>query len=380
MGTDIPDAIKQLYQDKQGVYFTNTANSTQLHIALVEPAHPIIRSHGRHVYGAYDQESICINIDDYNRQVGDLRLTTRFEMGKRVGESLWKDIFHRHREVTNTYHEAMGKSHPLTLIFETPRGKLTNLPLEFMRLPGTSKYLVLEHPFVRFVNEIIPRRAVISPNFMALKNKLKILLIASNTEPPIDGVDSEIKHLEDLFKEPKHKKFIELTVIPTIHASIDRIEKELKGDYDIVHYAGHGIHNSQSPEESCLFFWEKRNKQGRVIPMQATKLTYLLQQSDSIRLVYLSCCNGTSTEGEIKLQDDDFLGLADSVLMAGVPAVLGYRWPVNDKRAKDLALAFYKSLLEQGDPEIALWKSRSQLAADDRNDLTWLSPIFISQR
>jgi hypothetical protein len=44
-----------------------------------------------------------------------------------------------------------------------------------------------------------------------------------------------------------------------------------------------------------------------------------------------------------------------------------------------MALAFYRSLLEQGSPEIALWSARCELAALDKDDLTWLSPILIHQ-
>jgi len=111
--------------------------------------------------------------------------------------------------------------------------------------------------------------------------------------------------------------------------------------------------------------------------MTAAELKMLLGQSE-VRLVYLSCCYGTATGASQTSLDDDFLGLADAVAQAGVPSVLGFRWPVSDDGARRLALAFYKSLLEQGSPEIALWNARCELAIN-RNDTTWLSPVLIHQ-
>ena len=79
------------------------------------------------------------------------------------------------------------------------------------------------------------------------------------------------------------------------------------------------------------------------------------------------------------LLDDDFLGIADSLVQASVPAVLGYRWPVSDSGATTLALAFYKSLAKQGQIDTALLDARCKVAAQDRDDITWLSPILIMQ-
>jgi CHAT domain-containing protein len=150
-----------------------------------------------------------------------------------------------------------------------------------------------------------------------------------------------------------------------------------KRSYDIIHYAGHGWYEPESPEKSSIYFWTEENRQGDVVPMRATELRMLLEHSGA-RLVYLSCCYGTASSGKVTLLDDDFLGLADAAVQAGVPSVLGFRWPVSDNGARQLALAFYKSLLAQGSPEFALWNARCELAID-RDDTTWLSPILVHQ-
>ncbi len=77
--------------------------------------------------------------------------------------------------------------------------------------------------------------------------------------------------------------------------------------------------------------------------------------------------------------DDDFLGVAEGIINAGVPSVLGYRWPVSDEGAMLLATAFYESLVKQGHLDTALLDARREVAMLDRDDITWLSPILIMQ-
>jgi CHAT domain-containing protein len=105
----------------------------------------------------------------------------------------------------------------------------------------------------------------------------------------------------------------------------------------------------------------------------------MLLRDSNVRFVYLSCCRGTTTSAAANLVDNDFLGIADGIIHAGVPAVLGFRWPVSDSGAKTLALEFYTSLAKQGQLDTALLDARREVATRNRDDITWLSPILIMQ-
>jgi CHAT domain-containing protein len=242
-------------------------------------------------------------------------------------------------------------------------------------------YLVLKHPIVRFIYGATPERNAISPQFLASVqqpsiNKLRILLIASNTKPAIPGVDAEIELLSNLFEQ---FDFVEVTKIPTNEASCARVERELAcKNYDIVHYAGHGFFDWTNPESSHLVFWKEKNYKGGTVYMSSNQLNILLKSS-AVRFFFLSCCNGTDSGNEDNQLDDDFLGIADAVIHSGVPTVLGYRWPVSDQRAIELAAYFYRSLLRHGRPDLALWQARTALYASNPNDMTYISPIMIHQ-
>ncbi len=357
------------------LWFQRVGDATQLSMSL-SPGRPlVVRASGRHVCSVFTPKVLQVSIDRYARKADIARQDAsnlRFHV-KEIGRELWRDVFTEHPEVNRAYLEACAKSRLVSLLVEISRECL-GLPFEFMYSDNPSEYLVLQHPFARFLCEASPKREGISPQMLALTEKLHVLIIASNTLPPVDGVDAETRELSNFFK----RQNFEVKLVPTEQATRERVREELRaGQYDVLHYAGHGSYGVQSPEESSLYFWEKENERGSVVPMTATELKMLLGQSEA-RLVYLSCCHGAASGNQAALLDDDFLGLADATIQAGVPSAIGFRWPVSDAGARKLAMTFYQSLLEQGSPEIALWSARCE-SAIDRNDTTWLSPILIHQ-
>jgi CHAT domain-containing protein len=227
------------------------------------------------------------------------------------------------------------------------------------------------------------KRAAISPsllNHLARQGEeLRVLLVASNTEPFIPGVDEEIRSLETFLRQVFEEKGFSVNVktIFSDQATYETMREELsESKYHIFHYAGHGFYDPQSPEQSCLFFWEQNNCKGAVRKLSVSEMNILLGGSN-LQFVYLSCCLGGHTGDKTHLLDDDFLGIADGMIQAGVPAVLGFRWPVSDSSAKELALAFYSSLANQGQLDVALFHARRLIASRDRDDITWISPVLI---
>ena len=377
IGAQILKTITEAHKETKRLKFERTSDATQLSLSFTVGQPLVLRAYGHYVCSTRTSNVLRMAIERYARRTELARKDVsdwRFQV-KGIGCDLWRDIFAEHPEAERAYIEARAKSRSLSLLFETPR-EFLRVPLEFICSETPPEYLILQHPIARFVHDATPKRGAISPSTLALTKRLRVLIIASNTQPQIDGVDAEA---QALYKYLQRQEFIPISVrlIPTEHATYEHVREELrKGSYDIIHYAGHGSYNGASPEESNLYFWTDKNKQGAVVPMKASELKMLLERSEA-RLVYLSSCYGTTTGAQAALLDDDFLGLADAVVQAGVPSVLGFRWPVSDDGARRLALAFYRSLLEQGSPETALWSARCELATINRSDTTWLSPILI---
>jgi CHAT domain-containing protein len=272
----------------------------------------------------------------------------------------------------------------LKLTFITPR-QFLNLPLEFLN--DGSDYLVLRYPMKRLVTGIHTRAnlgiADLLAELQGKHEKLQILLVASNTKPAIDNVDNEGEELYENLKTTVATNRVSIDYLPTEQATYDEILNRLKGcKYHIVHYAGHASHHQSSPEKSSLYFWEKRYRQGtrKALPVNILRNT-LRMQGHNLRFVYLSCCSGAATSDQEALLSDNFLGLADGLLLAGVPAVLGFRWPVSDRGARELALSFYDSLFEQCALDTALFNARCKVEGiqESQSPISWLSPVLVAQ-
>jgi CheY-like chemotaxis protein len=301
---------------------------------------------------------------------------------KETGQKLYRLLFEQHSPVINGYHRALGsvtKKQYLHLVFESTR-ELAGVPLEFLFSEDAGGYLTLLHPLVHQIRKVVTRHSPISAEFIrrlvGSGEKLRVLLLISNTKPRIDLIDETGEQLKELLSPVS---WLDLTYVKTEAATYHEVQEMLRGgQHHIVHYVGHGGFHEASPEQSRLFFWEDSNRSGHVMPMTGNELRFLLQDSDT-RLFHLTCCEGTRAGDASDLLDDDYLGIADGIIQAGVPSVLGYRWPVSAGRAQEMTLAFYRSLLRHGSPELALLDARRELAARKKDDLTWASPILIVQ-
>ena len=245
------------------------------------------------------------------------------------------------------------------------RGELDmfRVPFEFLPSKAVREHLVLRHPLARTVigeRVPFPKKPGLSRRFFnelyRRNDSLGILAIASDTPPALPRVDHEVQALADKVPELFKAKKIKVTMkcLPSKDATYEAVVDELKsGKYDVVHYAGHGVYDHEAPEESYLPLRETRGENGGVKPLRVPALRWALEDS-KVRFVYLSCCVGAAQAEPMKLQDYDFLGITDGLLQAGIPSVLGYRWPVGDLGGEKLAVAFYKYLAQEGETDAAL--------------------------
>jgi CHAT domain-containing protein len=70
--------------------------------------------------------------------------------------------------------------------------------------------------------------------------------------------------------------------------------------------------------------------------------------------------------------------LLEAVVDAGVPVVVGNRWPVvDDEDSVNLVVEFYRKLLSGFPPERALWWARRVVR---QSHPSWASAVMIDQR
>lgn len=336
---------------------------------------------------------LSVNISDFSGQTDDLqfhfdaknereRLKWR-SRAKNIGGSLYAQIFAEDTELNGCLAIARERSvnNPLSIVI---RGNQDILRLPIELLPGESGPLITEYPVVRQISNIRNVRTPSIESILETENTpLKVLLIGSNTYPPIPGVDDEINQLKTNFRKLFLSRCIDgdIHVIPTEEASYDNVYEHLKKcKYHIVHYSGHGYHNENEIDESGIFLWEKCDRDGQVRSMPIRILRNLLDKSDT-RLFFLSCCVGakTSDSTSIKLNGNDFQGILDGLVRVGISSVLGYRWNVWDTDASQFANAFYESLLTDFSLDTAILYARRTLQEDNYYSETWASPVLVVQ-
>jgi CHAT domain-containing protein len=96
-------------------------------------------------------------------------------------------------------------------------------------------------------------------------------------------------------------------------------------------------------------------------------------------LFYLSSSVGATVGGQHLLHNNDYIGIIDALVHAGVPIVLAHRWHVTDRGALQFAKYFYKALLETQSPARAALHARTEIYISDPTNETWMSPILVSQ-
>ena len=140
------------------------------------------------------------------------------------------------------------------------------------------------------------------------------------------------------------------------------------GDYQIVHFATHGLINNQHPDLSGVVL-SLVDEKGR--PQNGFLRLYdIYNLKLNADLVVLSACQ-TALGKEIK--GEGLVGLTRGFMYAGAPRVVATLWRIDDRATADMMRRFYESMLKDGlRPSAALRAAQLSMLRDRR----WHSPHF----
>jgi CHAT domain-containing protein len=151
-------------------------------------------------------------------------------------------------------------------------------------------------------------------------------------------------------------------------ASRDLVISQQLSQYRILHFATHGLLNSERPELSGLVFSlvdQEGNPQDGFLRLHEI---YNLQLNAD--LVVLSACE-TGLGKEIK--GEGLIGLTRGFMYSGAPRVVASLWNVDDLATAELMKLFYQRMLKDGMPAgAALRAAQLELSRQKR----WASPYF----
>lgn len=174
--------------------------------------------------------------------------------------------------------------------------------------------------------------------------ELRVLVIADPAAEPelqLPGARAEGRAVVAAIEAFKSRRRID--VVSRIGAAecdpVEILALVLSGDYDVIHYAGHGIFDEQAPQESGWVF-------ARDCVLSPTDI---FQARRVPHLVFANACfsagirEGTAFragDGERRLA-----GLAEAFFERGARNYIGTGWPVDDGVAAEVATTFYREFL-----------------------------------
>jgi CHAT domain-containing protein len=136
----------------------------------------------------------------------------------------------------------------------------------------------------------------------------------------------------------------------------------------IVHVAAHARPNPSEPSRSFLLFAPAGQHEGI---LDAEELLARLNL-DQTKLVVLAAC---SSAGGLPVGPEGVAPLVRPLLAAGVPAVVGTLWDVDDATAKGLMVSFHRHYREGHDVTVALQKAQLEMIrstnAGQQSPFTW---------
>lgn len=151
-------------------------------------------------------------------------------------------------------------------------------------------------------------------------------------------------------------------------ANRDLVTSGSLNQYRMLHFATHGLLNSQTPELSGLVFsLFDENGQSRLGVLRLNDVFNLRLTAD---LVVLSACR-TGLGKEVR--GEGAISLARGFMYAGVPRVISSLWAVNDMAAAELMDHLYRQMLIGGKtPAAALRAAQLAMWKEKR----WASPYY----
>jgi len=240
--------------------------------------------------------------------------------------------------------------------------RLMNLPWEYIYDPLEKRdFLNLFEalPVVRYLDLKRP----VGP-IKVDKLPLKILVMLSS---PADYPELDIKKEKLLLREA-FVKHPEIQVDFLEKASLLDLKDRLSEDeYHIFHYIGHGGFDKETGQGILIF--EDPDGGGFFVSGEKLKRAF---RGSSVGIVFLNACE----TARISAEKDPFAGVASSLMIENILAVVAMQFPISDTSAIVFSKKFYTSLAQGNPIDQAVTKSRQAIDLSSFETLEWGIPVL----
>jgi Tfp pilus assembly protein PilF len=148
-------------------------------------------------------------------------------------------------------------------------------------------------------------------------------------------------------------------------------EALLDHECHVLHFMGHG--DASAGKEGVLLF---ETEGGVSEPVRGQDLMNKLADRSTLRLIVLNACESASVPSPPPEAFDPLAGVAVSLVMGGMPAVVAMQEPISDTAAIAFSRAFYQRLAA-GDPvDAAVAEGRQAVHSQHLSGFEWATPAL----
>lgn len=242
-------------------------------------------------------------------------------------------------------------------------GALADLPWELICDAATEDFFALSRQMsvVRYLD--VPRSSQPIP----FTPPLRILAVGAS---PLDleplDLEEEKERLEKL---NQNSSGVQVEFLLNASAGAVR-EKLAKDTFNVLHFMGHGAFDSTTGEGMLAFEAPDRSMDLVSGKAFATKLKDLR----SLGVVVLNACE--TARARHRQGSSPFRGVANALVLGGIPAVVAMQRPISDVAAIRFSSAFYRNLAQGDSIDEALTEGRQAIHSARPEDYEWATPVL----
>jgi CHAT domain-containing protein/glycosyltransferase involved in cell wall biosynthesis len=255
---------------------------------------------------------------------------------------------------------------PIKRIIIVPDPSMYGLPFPALRDSATGRYLVELAPIEIAYSAALYRTSLDldarlpktdTPSSLLFGNpSFDRSLAITRTLENLIGAESEVRRIQNLYAPYAEVRMNEAATVPEFLG--------LAPQHTVLHIAAHGIVNPHRPTESLILLAPSNGDSGALTAAQLMNALKL----EKTRLVVLSAC---SSAGGAPPGRGGVAPLVRPILAAGVPAVIGSLWDVEDTTTPDLLVSFHSAWRSGDDAATALRRAQVSAIAKGTSPLVW---------
>ena len=149
----------------------------------------------------------------------------------------------------------------------------------------------------------------------------------------------------------------------------------------IIHFATHGILSDQNGIKNSLVLTPSQNDNGLLTAEEIFRFNLVKPRKNDVEfannteLAILSACN----TGQGTSSTDEVIGLARSIISAGIPSVVISLWSVPDAPTADLMVEFHRQIRQNPNKAQALRQAMLQIIKTKPNPVDWAAFTLVGQ-